>query len=274
VQSKAVQCLGYPLDKPLPEGAEKPAGGDMGDQRRYSVEQYQSMLEKEQGKKLTDDDKSTIARGCIGITADNIAGGGNPLNYAEAVFGSFDQAHGYMAMKNKELHQMRADPKQAALAPQGEYILFAKQFWSNQKPGDNSKPDPDAFKADPKTGRVNMKDYKYRAQPGYVNFDYGFWDDSSNSFWHANHMQPGMVVYQSTKEHFIRGYIDFDRCVFGVALATNYDPAKAAMAANAGGAHAEAPAPAPAEAVAEAPAASEPAAPARTEEETRRTTGG
>ena len=23
----------------------------------------------------------------------------------------------------------------------------------------------------------------------YVNFDYGFWDEASNSFWHANHMQ-------------------------------------------------------------------------------------
>jgi hypothetical protein len=236
---KAVQFLGHELGKPLPPGAEKPAFGEDVDQRRYSVDQYEAMWEKEQGKKLTGDDKSTIARGCIGISANNIAGGGNPLDYAQAVFGSFDQAHKFMEGKNKELHEMRANPKTAAMAPQGEYILFAKQFWSNQKPGDNSKADPKAFQPDPKTGRVDMSGYQYRAQPGYVNFDYGFWDDASQSFWHANHSQPGMQVFQSTKEHFIRGYIDFDRCVFGVALATNYDPGKAAIEANrnAGGEH-------------------------------------
>ena len=83
-----------------------------------------------------------------------------------------------------------------------------------------------------------MTGYEYKAQPGYVNFDYGWWDDASHSFWHANHMQykdpvkrakDPMKVYQSTKEHFIRGYKDFDRCIFGVALATNYDPGKAAI---------------------------------------------
>jgi hypothetical protein len=41
-----------------------------------------------------------------------------------------------------------------------------------------------------------------------------------------------MEVFQSTKEHITRGYIDSDRCVFGVALATNYDPGKAAIEAN------------------------------------------
>ena len=232
---KGVQKLGYELGKPLPEGAVKPQE-EHDDQRRYSVEQYEQMWEQEQGKKLTDDNKNTIARGCIGITANNINGGGNPLQYAEAVFGDFDQAHKFMEGKNLELKQMRENPKTAAMAPQGQYILFAKQFWSNQKPGDNKAPDDKAFRPDPKTGRVDMSGYKYKAQPGYVNFDYGFWDDASQSFWHANHMQPGMIVYQSTKEHFIRGYIDFDRCVFGVALAHNYDPGKAAMNANVGAA--------------------------------------
>jgi hypothetical protein len=230
--NKAVQCLGYELGKPLPAGAEKPLE-EHDDQRRYSVEQYEHMWEAEQGKKMTPQMESTVARGCIGLTANNIAGGGNPLQYADAVFGDFDKAHGYMQMKNTELHQMRANPQTAAMAPQGEYVLFAKQFWSNQKDGDNSKPDDTAFRPDPKTGRVDMTGYKYKAQPHMVNFDYGFWDDASQSFWHANHMQPGMIVYQSTKEHFIRGYIDFDRCVFGVALAHNYDPGRAAMAANA-----------------------------------------
>lgn len=231
---KAVQCLGYELGKPVPADAKEKPTEEHDDQRKYTVESYERMWEEEQGKKLTDGNHSTIARGCIGLTANNIAGGGNPLDYAEAVFGTFDQAHKFMEGRNKELHEMRANPKTASMAPEGEYVLFAKQFWSNQNAGDNKAADPDAFKPDPKTGRVDMSGYKYKAQPGYVNFDYGFWDESSHSFWHANHMQPGMMVYQSTKERFIRGYIDFDRCVFGVALAKNYDPAKAAITANVG----------------------------------------
>lgn len=243
VQSKAVQFLGTPLGQELPEGATKPMYGEDHDQRRYSREQYERMWEEEQGRKLKPHERATIERGCIGITANNIAGGGNPLQYSEANFGDFDHAHQYMAMKNKELHETRANPQTSHLAPEGEYVLFAKLFWSNQKEGDNSKPDDKAFLPDPKTGRMDMSGYKYKAQPGYVNFDYGFWDEATQCFWHANHMEykdpekrntNPMKVYQSTKERFCAGYIDFDRIVFGVALAKNYDPGKAAIA-HAGG---------------------------------------
>jgi hypothetical protein len=236
VQSKPLQFLGHELGKKLPEGAEKPKYGEDPDQRRYSREQYEKMWEKEQGKKLTGGMKDTIKRGCIGLTANNVAGGGNPLDYAEATYGTFEQAHKIMLEKNKKIEETRATNPSAA--PDGEYILFAQLFWSNQKDSDNSKPDPKAYKPDPKTGKVDMSGYKYRARPGYVNFDYGWWDESSQSFWHANHMEyrdkdkakkDPMKVYQSTKDHFIAGYLDFDRIVFGIALAKNYDPGKAAI---------------------------------------------
>jgi len=88
-----------------------------------------------------------------------------------------------------------------------------------------------------------MTGYAYRAQVkkddsgGYVNFDYGFWDEGSQCFWHANHCpykdpeqnaEDPMFVLQSTKEKFAKGYIDFDRIVYGVALANNYSPGAAA----------------------------------------------
>lgn len=236
VQNKAVQFIGQPLGVALPTGAQAPAHGEDADhsQRRYSVEQYEAMWEKEQGRKLTQAEKDTIARGCIGITANNIKGGGNPLQSAGTdCYGTFDQAHKVMAGRNKELHDARAAGKPA---PAGEYILFAKAFWSNQN-DDASKrdtKDPNAFKPDAKTGKVDMSKYKYYAQPGgYINFDYGFWDEQSQSFWHANHMQPGMKVYQSTKDRFAPGggsaYRDFDTVVFCVALAKNYDPGLAAI---------------------------------------------
>jgi hypothetical protein len=235
VQNKAVQFIGQPLGVALPAGAEAPAHGEDADhtQRRYSVEQYEAMWEKEQGRKLTQAEKDTIARGCIGITANNIKGGGNPLQSAGTdCYGTFDQAHKVMAGRNKELHDARAAGKPA---PAGEYILFAKAFWSNQSTDENARKtgDPNAYKPDPKTGKVDMSTYKYRSQPGFINFDYGFWDEQSQSFWHANHMQPGMKVYQSTKDRFAPGggsaYRDFDRVIFCVALANNYDPGLAAI---------------------------------------------
>lgn len=239
VQSKAVQFLGHELGTKLPEGTATPKYGEDTDQRRYSREQYETMWEEEQKRKLKPGEKSTIERGCIGITANNIAGGGNPLDYSEANFSDFDVAHKYMQGKNIELKGMRAKPETAGMVPaDGEYILFAKLFWSNQQAGDNSKPDENAFKEDPKTKRMDMSGYKYKGQPGYVNFDYGYWDDSTQAFWHANHMEhkdpekqktDPMKVYQSTKDRFIAGYIDFDRIVFGVAFAKNYDPGKSAM---------------------------------------------
>jgi len=44
-----------------------------------------------------------------------------------------------------------------------------------------------------------------------------------------------MEVFQSTKDHFIAGYKDFDRAVFCIAKAENYDPGLAAISH--GGAH-------------------------------------
>jgi hypothetical protein len=37
-----------------------------------------------------------------------------------------------------------------------------------------------------------------------------------------------MLVYQSTKEKFAKGYFDFDRVIFCVGLTKNYDPDAAA----------------------------------------------
>ncbi len=231
-----VQFLGQSLDTPLDASAPQPEHGETpGQQRRWSVEQYLEMWEKEQGRKLTDREKATIARGCIGITANNISGGGNPP--LDNAYADFDMAHASMIKMNEALDKLRSDPKTAAQAGNKHAFLFAKLFWSNQSadPEKRKKGDDKAFLPDPKTGKVDMSTYQYRAQPGYINFDYGFWDEASQCFWHANHAMPGMKVYQSTKDKFVAGYIDFDRCIFCVAIGENYDPGLAAMASAARG---------------------------------------
>lgn len=128
----------------------------------------------------------------------------------------------------------------------GYYMAWAKAV---------EKGDPAAFPVDEATGKVDMAKYtQYHGRPKiekngegkeeykgtYVNFDYGFWDDESGAFWHANHMQydqerygeqaekQPMLVYQSTKDKFIKGYFDFDRVIFCVGLTKGYDPDAAA----------------------------------------------
>jgi Domain of unknown function (DUF4157)/Microbial transglutaminase len=250
----AVQFIGTPLDKKPPADEPKPAfGEDKGTQRRFSPEQYIAMWEKEQGRTMSADEKHTINRGCIGITAANLEGSGNPLSTAEKTYATFELAHKYMADHNKLLDDAAKQPG-ATVGP-ARYVMFAQLFWSNQSADydERFKHDDKAFLPDPKSGEIDMKDYKYRAQSrikkdavtgadvktSYVNFDYGFWDEASNCFWHANHMQykdakraaeDPMKVLQSTREKFVKGYFDFDRIVFGVAFAHNYNPGLAAMA--------------------------------------------
>ena len=262
VQHKAaenVQFLGTPLDKKAPSTEPKPGfGEDAGHQRRFTPEQYIEMWEKEQGRKLTAGERETINRGCIGLTATNLSGGGNPLSAAEKTFANFDLAHKTMVEKNGALDALSRMPGGQGKNPP-RYVVFAKLFWSNQSPDweERLKPDPKAYQPDPKTGEIDMAGYEYRAQSryktdpatgaqqksGYVNFDYGFWDEASQSFWHANHMQhkdpvraasDPMKVLQSTREKFAKGYLDFDRIIFCVARANNYDPGLAAIA-HAGG---------------------------------------
>ena len=229
--NEAVQCLGDPLSESLPEGAEAPAHGETpGKQRRYSVDQYVAMWEADRGRAMTGPEKKTLARGCIGITALNLEAGNPPLEHS---FASFDKAMKLVKEWNAfiEAHkgETTSDGKKV-----GDFkaVLFAKLFWSNQSrdQDERKKPDKDAFLPDEETGAVDMSDYEYRAQPGYINFDYGFWDEASNCFWHANHAEPGMEVYQSTKDKFAKSYIDFDRIIYCAAIARTYKPAGAAAA--------------------------------------------
>lgn len=224
--------LGVPLDQDLDPGADLPAHGeDKGEQRRYSKPQYQGMWEAEQGQKLTAANKTTINLGCIGITANNLTGFATP-DLREA-YVNFADAYTAMQQHNAPLH--RYDPNQ--------YVLFAIHFWSNQDPDPAKRAAPDhaAFLPDAK-GRIDMSTYRFLDRPGFVNFDFGFWDDVSQSHWHANHYDAGpadpMIVLQSTRAKFSKhfeetpgewrfGYRDFDREAFVVAKAKHYDVSRA-----------------------------------------------
>jgi hypothetical protein len=232
-QSRWLSRLGYKLWQALPSGAPTPVEDHAPDQRKWRKADFLTFWETEQGRKLTADEKKTIDRGCIGITANNLEGSGDPS--LDEVYDSFDAAYAAMDKHNHTWWNEHISSTQ--------YVLFGMLFWSNQDPDATKRqnPDPTAFRGDPKTHRVDMSGYKYLRQPGMTNFDYGFWDQSTLSFWHANHADKAdkpMIVYQSTKQKFAYpftaddgteryAYPDFDRAVYGVAVANNYDPTKA-----------------------------------------------
>ena len=231
-------------------GDEVPHYGEDDDQRRYTPEEYIALWEEDQGTKMSAEQIQTIRRGCIGITAANLTGGGNPIDAAESIYGTFDAANAALEEKNELINTIGSVGDWAAdlasMFGAKRYVMFAKLFWSNQGDPTSTESDPDAFPEDPKTHEIDLDDFKknydYNAQPkpgggGYVNFDYGFWDATTKSFWHANHMEyddpvkakaDPMKVYQSTKDKFTAGYMDFDRILFGIAPVEAYDPVTSA----------------------------------------------
>ncbi len=253
VQAKVLQFIGPRLDQdpdaggPQPIEEYKDAAGEV-EQRQWKPEDYVRMWQEEQGRAMTPAERETIDRGCIGITAANLQGGGNPLSSALKVFDNFDSAQKLMREKNSARNWFSSLPLVGGLFSKKRYVVFAKLFWSNQSSSSSERAkfktdaggrevalDDSAYRADPRTHEVDMSGYKYKARPGFVNFDYGFWDDPTETFWHANHgvyedaPDDPMIVLQSTREKFAHGYDDFDRCVYGVALAENYNPALAAI---------------------------------------------
>jgi hypothetical protein len=222
--------LGTPLDQELPPKAEKPKyGEDPGEQRRYSRLQYTAMWEKEQGRGISWAEHQTIKRGCVGVTTQNIGGKDPPIN---ELYSTFAKAKSIADSRNGAQERFPAKP----------WVVFAIHFWSNQDPDKTKRTtaDPTAFLPDA-DGKVNLAGYRGLARPGFVNFDFGFWDEFTGSIWHANHYEKGpsdpMQVFQSTMEKFAHqfeengdtryGYRDFDREAWGVAQATAYDPTRA-----------------------------------------------
>ncbi len=136
---------------------------------------------------MTPVERSTLHAGCIGITALNLGVHHNP---------PLDEAYSTLA-------QARTRAAEIERTTGRRTAIFSKHYWGAGQPP-HSPPDP-------ATGKVDMRGYDYdRRRPGgFVNFDYGFYDQTTDSWWHANHSHPSdpaerlgnpMKVYQS-KQH-------------------------------------------------------------------------
>ncbi|RZU53790.1 microbial transglutaminase [Krasilnikovia cinnamomea] len=206
--------------------------------RTWSVEDFVELFERKYGRPMTQDERNALARGCIGVTTVNLERGNinPPLGMSFGTFATsrdVQNAINDILATNPSRTQFVAAVAQHPLlsridnvtdslpgGPTSQWtaVIFSKRFYSKQDPSWTDEQADQAFRPDPATGQVDMTDYRYRAKPGYVNFDYGWLDEGSGNWWHANHAEPGMKVYQSTLRHYSRPLLDFDRQVFSVTF--------------------------------------------------------
>jgi len=176
--------------------------------KAYTVEQYIEKWEKEHGEVMTHEEKKTLGRGCIGITALNLFTIGMPD--LSNCYDTFAQVWDAARKMNSFL---------AGSFPDRKAIIFSKRFYSSGMD----------FEPDPKTGKVDMSGYHYAPRPGFTNYDYGLYDEETGKWWHANHCDTTlranpkcggpMEVYESNLQYYSRGLADFDRQVFCVGVA-------------------------------------------------------
>jgi len=181
--------------------------------KTHTFEEFIKKWETVHGKTMTGTERKVLAKGCIGITSLNLGIIEKP-DLSEC-YGSFEAAWNVAQKMNEFL---------ATGFPHKKAIIFSKRFWS----GDND------YTPDPKTGRVDMSKYDYSARPGFTNFDYGFYDEATNKWWHANHCEPTisgpqchlenpnepMKVYESNLQYYSRPLQDFNEQVFCVGVPT------------------------------------------------------
>ncbi|MFI9815571.1 hypothetical protein [Saccharothrix variisporea] len=207
----------------------------------WEVADYVAAWERQHGRAMTDEERATLARGCIGVTVVNLERDdvvNPPLGLS---FDTFARARAAQAALNEVLASRPTPREYAALVRRHPLLsglrdvvaaypswidpaeltasVFSKRFWRKQDPSWTDEEAAAAFRSDPGTGQVDMSKYRYVARPGYVNFDYGWYDEDNGNWWHANHAEPGMVVYQSTKRFYSRPLLDFDAQVYSVAFA-------------------------------------------------------
>ncbi|RAW01109.1 Ig-like domain-containing protein [Pseudochryseolinea flava] len=179
--------------------------------KTYSVGQFIEHWEIKHGRPMTPEEKKILASGCIGITSLELGRNRDPVSGAprnELAYSSFEKALAVAASIEKAID----DSAPGTFNENSRVIIYSVRFWARYV---------DGFQPD-KNGRVDMGgfDASTAGLPGYVSFDFGLYDSSTGKWWHANHSEPGMKVYESTLSHFSRKLADFNRQVFVVAITT------------------------------------------------------
>lgn len=232
VQMTFTKRLDEPLSMTDIQPKEAPPGAE-GNQRIYIAHNYITMWEEAHGRSLTPEERRVVLMGCIGVTTLNLTGTDDKPDTSNAYW-SHELAIERRDELNALLDALRNDPVAGIPYFPGRAVMFAKRFWSNQSEDKEARrhSDPTAFIPNFRTGEIDMSGDRLLGQNKTyaTNFDYGFWDDHTNSYWHATQGGNAMEVLQSTRERFEAENSSWDRIVYCVAISSNFDPYRAAAA--------------------------------------------
>ena len=169
--------------------------------------------ERDLGRKLTEAERVALAKSGVDLSVLDLTGDGRPP--LDRVFDTFEAAQGHMERQQRALDALRADPATAELVGDRQAVLFAMVHWTAEQ-------------------EATERGVEYRARPGAARQDYGFWSGASQTFWMARHDPSGITPYQAPRQHLGEDRAGFERVVFGVAMASAYDPPSAAVDAAVG----------------------------------------
>jgi hypothetical protein len=182
---------------------------------KFSFNEYVDKFQNDNGRCMTPGELKTLKRGCIGVTMINLGQTiGNPKNIGNSYENSTNPC---IAFK-----RALAKAKEIELDKGVKVLVYSTRFWTD----DTSKYRGDA------SDIVDMRGAKFKSRvlnnEVFINFDFGFYDEETNSFWHANHchhcedgdgndMGP-MTVYKSDFNKFTRPLLDFNRTIFSYII--------------------------------------------------------
>jgi len=181
--------------------------------KTYAIDDFIDKWGKEHGHSMTPDEKHTLGRGCVGITAVNMEDLKNP-----------DLSNCYNSFAEVWAAAKTANAFLEANFPDKKAFIFSKRFWAGNL----------EFPADPQTGKVDLSAHHDEPRPRMgsylpVNFDYGLYDEITGNWWHASHCDfplsgslkckeaygsERMKVYESNLQDYSKSMVDFDRQVF------------------------------------------------------------
>jgi RHS repeat-associated protein len=174
---------------------------DLGGHEEYLSKSFRVNIWPEMtGTQMSEVQKTNLDLGCIGVTMCF-------LNSEENVPPSLTHAYSTFELAQRKKAEMEAKGN----IPEGlRLVIFSKRFYTD----DETKYLPD------ENGRIAIgDDFNYSAsKDGFTNFDYGFLDEYSGRWWHADHKAPRMHVFESTLEYYSRDLDDFNRQVFVIGI--------------------------------------------------------
>ena len=189
--------------------------------KKYSFNEYVKKWEVDHGSAMTNDQKKTLATGCIGITALEL--GLSPDNNRPPLINAYSS----FEIASNKASELEDDIKKnpGNYDANSRVIMYSMRFWSADKengfqPDNNGRIDMTSYN---RQGRVITEDDPEGVYT-IANFDYALYNKNSDTWFHANHTDHSpkapMIIYEDTLNKYLKPKDSFNRKIFCYAITT------------------------------------------------------